>query len=211
MDIISTNNKLIQIEGDEIVYYTTNGNENSRFNYKTKECTSWYSTNMCNIILDSINQQNPNKKYKVLVLGVALGCIIIHLLNKNKNVLVVGVDIFDDHFNIVKQFSDNTRLKLIKDDAIKYLNNTNESFDFIICDIFDNISLPSFVLEYPFLHSIDNHLNLYGQFLINTIGVDKQKLEEAFNKYLPNRNVKIMENYFLFRFLGPYNTLSVIK
>ena len=103
----------IQIIGDDIVH-TVSGGEYSRFNYKIKECKHWYSITICNKVLNSIYE---NRKYKVLVLGVALGGIIVHLLDKNKNIDIVGIDISDINYDIVRTYSDNSRLKLIKDDA----------------------------------------------------------------------------------------------
>ena len=166
----------IKIVGDDIVYVVNEG-EYSRFNYKTKECKHWYSITICNKVLNSIYE---NRKYKILVLGVALGGIIVHLLDKNKNIEIVGVDISDINYDIVRTYSDNSRLKLIKDDAEIYMKNNNEKYDFIICDVFNDLDVPKFVTTTTFLNNINRSLVNDGYFLINTIKMNKDNLHDIF-------------------------------
>ena len=166
----------IKIVGDDIVYVVNEG-EYSRFNYKTKECKHWYSITICNKVLNSIYE---NRKYKILVLGVALGGIIVHLLDKNKNIEIVGVDISDINYDIVRTYSDNSRLKLIKDDAEIYMKNNNEKYDFIICDVFNDLDVPKFVTTTTFLNNINRSLVNDGYVLINTIKMNKDNLHDIF-------------------------------
>ena len=67
-------------EGDDLVQYYKDV-EYSRFNTITKEVKHWYAIQMMNIIYAKYDFDKP---IKILVLGVALGGVIIHLLN-NKN------------------------------------------------------------------------------------------------------------------------------
>jgi 2-polyprenyl-3-methyl-5-hydroxy-6-metoxy-1,4-benzoquinol methylase len=182
----------IKIIGDDIVEIVSEGGgngENSRFNYKTKECKHWYAITICDKILNSIEK---NKKYKILVLGVALGGIIIHLLNKSKNIEIVGVDITDKNYDIVQKYSDNSRLKLIKDDAEIYMKNNNEKYDFIICDVFTEFSIPKFVTTTTFLNNIHRSLVNNGYFLINTIGINKDNLYNIYSDSFQPLNIDIV-------------------
>jgi hypothetical protein len=192
-----------QIDGDEIYQNAINikNAENSRFNYKTKECSHWYSKEIVNNILSS-----PNKYTNILILGVALGGQIIHLLDKDPNMKVTGVDISDINFDIVKKYSDNKRLRLIKDDANNYINTTNDKYDVIICDVFIGMNVADFVLTNDFLDKI-NIMLLYpnSKFLLNTTtSIDKNMvvslLKKSFNYYEIDiiNNPKYVNNlYFL--------------
>jgi len=190
----------IKIIGDEIVEIVNGVGENSRFNYKTKECKHWYALLICNKILNSIEN---NKKYKILILGVALGGIIIHLLNKSKNIEIIGVDITDKNYDIVQKYSDNSRLKLIKDDAEIYMKNNNEKYDFIICDVFTEFSIPKFVTNKIFLNNINKSLVNNGYFLVNTIGISKDNLYSVFSDSFQPLDIEISSQNL--------NDISIIK
>ena len=174
------------IEGDEI--YQKHGDnhvEYSRFNYKTKECKHWYCKEMI--------KQVTNKK--VLVLGVALGGIIINILDKYKNADVTGVDISDENFDLVKKYSDTKRLTLVEEDAKEYIKNTKKKFDIIICDVFINKYIPEFVLSKEFLNKINKMLLPNGKFLINTIDIDVKRLLFIMNQSFTNATIETKTNY----------------
>jgi spermidine synthase len=176
-----------KISNDEIYYPTLDSSDDyemSRFNYKTKRVTHPYAK----FIMRQINETHK----KVLVLGVALGGIIINILDKYPNTKVVGVDITNECFDLVHKFSNNNRLRLIKDDAETYINNTNERFDVIICDIFNDDTsddnIPEFVLKQKFLDNIKRMISFNGKFIINSLNEKKfnrrilYKLSTTFNK-----------------------------
>jgi 2-polyprenyl-3-methyl-5-hydroxy-6-metoxy-1,4-benzoquinol methylase len=184
-----------KIDGDEIYQPATNikYSEHSRFNYKTKECSHWYSLQIVNNILNS----NNTIKYKnILILGVALGGQIIHLLNKDSNVKVTGVDISDMNFHIVEKYSDRNRLRLINEDANKYIMNTNDVYDVIICDIFNGMNVADFVLTTPFLDKINKMLiNPKSKFLLNTTNKsDKEHVIFLLKKSINNSKIEIINN-----------------
>jgi hypothetical protein len=96
------NNAPYIIQGDYIYQKDSKSlGEYSRFNHKTKECVNWISKTICNEILFTCKKLNP----KILVLGVALGDMIIHMSNKRKDFIITGVDITDLNFNLVKSYS----------------------------------------------------------------------------------------------------------
>jgi hypothetical protein len=181
------------IDGDEIYQPAVDIKhaEHSRFNYKTKECSHWYCLEIMNNIL------SHNKKYNnVLVLGVALGGQIIHLLNKDSNIKVTGVDISDINFNIVEKYSDKKRLRLINKDANNYIMDTDDIYDVIICDIFIGMNIASFVLTTKFLDKINKMLvKSNSKFLLNTTNdTDKDTVIFLLKKSFNNCKIEIINN-----------------
>lgn len=161
----------IYLENDEI-YHKYGNVEYSRLDLKTKKVKHWYAKEAVNKIL------NNKKNKKVLILGVALGGIIINLLNENKKMKITAVDIEDTHFDFVRKYSDNNRLKLIKKDANNYVMNMNKKYDAIIVDIFIGDDIPNFVTDNnDFLNKLEKNLNSGGIFMINSIKIDKNILE----------------------------------
>jgi hypothetical protein len=131
------------IKNNEIILLSPNLDaEYSRFNIKTKKCTHLYCLQMVNELL-----LNKKKYKKVLILGVALGAQIIHLLNSDKNMYITGVDISDDNFDLIQKYVDQDRLKLIKYNAYKYIMDSNNTYDAIICDISIEANIPEFILK----------------------------------------------------------------
>jgi 2-polyprenyl-3-methyl-5-hydroxy-6-metoxy-1,4-benzoquinol methylase len=174
------------ISGDYI-YQTDplNNGEYSKFNHKTKECVNWISKSICNEILLTNRKLNT----KILVLGVALGDMIIHMSNKRRDFIITGVDITDINFDIVKQYS-TKNIILIKEDAQKFINNTNEKYDYIICDIFDGLNMPDFIFTNKFLDKINTMLLPSGIFLLNSYGINKNKIISIFQEIFSNTVIK---------------------
>jgi len=181
------------IDGDEIYQPATEmiHAEHSRFNYKTKECSHWYCLEIMNNIL------SDNKRYRnVLVLGVALGGQIIHLLNKDSTIKATGVDISNLNFSIVEKYSDKKRLRLINDDANNYIMSTYDKYDVIICDIFIGMNIASFVLTTKFLDKINKMLDKpNSKFLLNTTTEsNKDTVIFLLKKSINNCNIEIINN-----------------
>ena len=200
----------IVYDGDDIVQKIStkdyiNMGEASRFNIKTKEVKHWYTIQICNNIID--NLENKNKRIKILVLGVALGGILVHLLDKLPNAVGTGVDITSQYYHIVREYTDSNRLELIEADAKEFVKNSEQKFDIIIVDIFDNITVPEFVLTREFLNNIKNKLSPNGKFLINTIGIEIYKLREIFNSVFANASINIIDRPEL----PLSNTVSIIQ
>jgi hypothetical protein len=179
-------------DGDYIVQKITSEDnqrlgEASRFNTKTKEVSHWYATQICNNIIG--NLADKNKPIKILILGVALGGILVHLLDKLPNAEGTGVDITSQYYHIIREYTDVNRLELIEADAKDFVKNPEPKFDIIISDIFDNITIPDFVLSKEFLTNIKNKLSPRGKFLINTIGIEINKLRELLNSVFTNSSI----------------------
>jgi spermidine synthase len=191
---------------DDIIDYVAGG-EYSRFNIKTKEVQHWYAKEICNTV---ISHSTSLKNIKILVLGVALGGIIIHLLDKLKLAHVTGIDITGINFHIVQQYSPKDRLLLIEHDAEIFIKTTTETFDFIICDIFNDTNVPDFVLSEEFLKNIYKKLNANGKFLINTIGINTDKLKTSFIKAFPKCNISFSFESFVYKFINNFLSVNIL-
>lgn len=197
----------VQQEGDDIVQIES-GAEYSRVNTKTKKCQHWYAKKICSIV-EMIVNKNKTKKYNIVVFGVALGGIIIQLLDRLDNIKVTGVDIYDNNFDFVRKHSDNDRLTLIKNDAEQYILETKEIFDIIICDIFDGLKVPKFVLDDSFLMNCNWRLKENGYFIINTIDVDYHRVINKFNNIF---NPKMLySEYQFFMYMKQSNMITVLQ
>ena len=197
-------------DGDDIVQKISSKDDNnmgeaSRYNIKTKEVKHWYSSIICNNIINEL--VDANKPIKILVLGVALGGVLVHLLDKLPNAQATGVDITSQYYHIIRKYTDNNRLELIEVDANEFVKNPEPKFDIIVVDIFDNITMPDFILSRKFLHNIKNKLNPKGKFLINTIGVEIDKLNEIFSSVFTNWKINIIDRPGL----SLTNTVSIVQ
>ena len=177
------------IDGDEI-YEKTGIGENSRFNYKTREAKHWYNL----VIIDNIFSMNFKENKKILILGVALGGMIVHLLDKDKNIQITGVDIIDKNFSLVQKYSDQSRLTLVKEDANKYIFDTIDKYDVIICDIFEMDQMPDFILTYTFMKQLNTLLLPNGKFILNSIGKDNNLIMNLIDRSFDNHTIEYMSN-----------------
>ena len=197
----------VQQEGDDVVHIES-GAEYSRVNTKTKECQHWYAKKICSIV-EMIVNKNKTKKYNIWVFGVALGGIRIQLLDRLDNIRISGIDIEDDNFDFVRKHSDNNRLTLVKNNAEQFIIETPDIFDIIICDIFNVLKVPKFVLDDSFLINCYWKLKKNGYFIINTIGVDYDNIINKFNKIF--KPTMLYSEYQYFLYMKHSNMITVLQ
>jgi len=194
--------------GDTVHLLDENNGEYSRINLDTKTIKHWYALQICDTVSDYIERNNLQYvKVNILIMGVALGGIIIHLLNKHLNIYITGIDISDEYFNFVKTHSDKSRLKLKKEDAMMYVNYNTKKYDIIICDIFNGINLPDFVMNSDFFSKVNRIMKPNGLFLLNTINISKNNLHNKLSRSF-NSNVVMKSND---NFELRSNTLSIVN
>jgi 2-polyprenyl-3-methyl-5-hydroxy-6-metoxy-1,4-benzoquinol methylase len=176
----NTNTIRYKIDGDEIYQMDSiNRMEYSRFNIKTRECVRWYAKEICKEVLKT------KMNAKILVLGVGLGCIIIELSNKRPDLTIIGIDISDINYDIVRKYKGSNQVTLIKEDANEYINNSEITFDVVICDLYIDGKVPLFVFSDEYLNNIFNILNPLGKYIINI----PEKLDNILlSKLSDNRN-----------------------
>ena len=136
--------------------------------------------------LKAIGFETINKMESILVLGVAGGSVIKTLVNEIKyKGKITGVEIDPEIIEIA-----NTYFKLYKipnltiviDDAFEFVLKTNETFDLIIIDIFQDTNMPNFLFEKFFTDRIGTLLKSGGYILFNTM-LTKQSDNARNQKY----------------------------
>lgn len=95
--------------------------------------------------INTMKQPICNAFGNVLVMGLGLGYYLFHILEKEE---VKSVDVIEcdeqviDLFNtcLIDKFPNKDKIKIIKDNAISYLNNTNRKYDYVFVDIWHNVA-----------------------------------------------------------------------
>lgn len=148
----------------------------------------------------------------ILVLGVAAGSVIKTLVDEiNFKGKITGVEIDEAIIEIAKEyFKLNTyqNLEIVIDDAFEFVLKTNDKYDLIIIDIFQDTTMPNFLFEDFFIDRINFLLNINGFILFNTMVISK-KDEERNIEY----KTKFNENYSLRMYpkVETHNELFTIK
>ena len=141
----------------------------------------------------------------ILLLGVAGGSVIKTLkeeLNYKGKITGVELDpeiieIANNYFNLDKTEG----VTIFIDDAKKFVANTNEKYDFIIIDIFQDKSMPEFLFESDFTENVKSIVNNNGYILFNTMVLNRKDKErnKAYTELFDN-NFQVdsypgLENY----------------
>lgn len=117
---------------------------------------------------DSIIKMNS-----ILVLGVAGGSVIKTLVNEIKyKGKITGVEIDPEIIEIANTYFKLNKipnLTIVIDDAFEFVLKTNETFDLIIIDIFQDTTMPNFLFEKFFIDRIGTLLKTGGFILFNTM------------------------------------------
>lgn len=163
--------------------------------------------------LKKIGFENIRKFEKILILGVAVGSVIKTLLEEIKfKGKITGVEIDPETINLANKYFgldkiDN--LTIIIADAKNFIKQTNENYNLIIIDIFEDDKMPDFLFETQFITQLLNCLSIEGQILFNTIKKSKQdNLRNENFEILLNR--KLLKNKILSNIEGE-NELFIIK
>lgn len=143
--------------------------------------------------LQQIGFDNIRDMQNILILGVGGGSVIKTLLEEIKfEGMLTGVDLDPVVLQIAKKYFDlkeDEQLKLYQQDALNFIMKNNEQFDLIIIDIFQDIIMPDFLFEKPFIDHIKKSMSLSGTLLFNTIVYNQQIQEKiAFYKYHFHQN-----------------------
>ena len=163
--------------------------------------------------LVTIGKTEISKMNSILVLGVAGGSVIKTLLTDFKfTKSIVGVELDAEiielanfYFNLNKI----TNFKCIIDDAAHFVTTSEDSFDLIIIDIFQDTEMPEFLFQEIFINSIKKRLNLNGFIIFNIMLLDvtkKDKIKNYLNHFeAQNYSKKVLKN------VERYNDLIIIK
>lgn len=123
--------------------------------------------------LKAIGFENIKKMESVLILGVAGGSVIKILINeihfKGK---ITGVEIDSEIIEIANTYfklNEIPNLTIVIDDAFEFVLKTNETFDLIIIDIFQDTNMPNFLFEKLFIDKLNTLVKSSGFILFNTM------------------------------------------
>jgi spermidine synthase len=163
--------------------------------------------------LQSIGFENIKTLDSILVLGVAGGSVIKTLVNEVEfKGEIIGVEIDPDIISLANQYfklDEIPNLTILIEDANKFVQKSNKTFDLIIIDIFQDNSMPVCLFETAFIENTISHLNPCGFLLFNTM--INSKIDQERNKYyLSYFNSKEFTTYSLPK-VEVYNELIVVK
>ncbi len=127
---------------------------------------------------------------RILVLGVAGGSVIKTLVDEiHFDGKITGVEIDKAIIKIANEYfhlDQIQNLEIIIDDAFEFVLKTNDKYDLIIIDIFQDVRMPNFLFEKFFIDRICFLLDSKGFILFNTMLLnDKQKQlnQDFFNAF----------------------------
>jgi spermidine synthase len=163
--------------------------------------------------LQSIGFENIKTLDSILVLGVAGGSVIKTLVNEIEfKGEITGVEIDSDIISLANKYfklDEIPNLTILIEDANKFVQKSNKTFDLIIIDIFQDNCMPSFLFETAFIENTISHLNPCGFLLFNTM--INSKIDQERNKhYLSYFNSEEFTTYSLPK-VEVYNELIVVK
>ncbi len=129
----------------------------------------------------------------VLVLGVAGGSVIKTLVDEVKFAgKITGVEIDPVVIHLANTYFSLDRipnLQIVIGDAFEFVLKTQEKYDLIIIDIFQDTTMPNFLFEKFFMDRIGHLLRPKGHILFNTMMLDAEH-EKRNEKYLIEFNNK---------------------
>ncbi|WP_028870717.1 fused MFS/spermidine synthase [Psychroserpens burtonensis] len=125
--------------------------------------------------LDKIDLKKVNS---ILLLGLGGGSVIHTLrddFNFQKHVTAVDIDpVIIDIAKTEFGLENNSKLKIICQDALQYINQNTQQFDLIIIDLFIDIDVPKQFLELSFWEAIIKSKSSNGVILFNG-SLEKEK------------------------------------
>ena len=130
--------------------------------------------------LKFIGFETIKTKDHILVLGVAGGSVIKTLVDEiDFEGKITGVEIDNSVITIANEYFHLDQIKnleIIIDDAFEFVLKTNDKYDLVIIDVFQDTKMPNFLFETFFINRICYLLQPKGFILFNTIVLnEKQK------------------------------------
>ena len=163
--------------------------------------------------LQTIGFENIKTLDSILVLGVAGGSVIKTLVNEVEfKGEIIGVEIDEDIISLANKYfklDEIPNLTILIEDANKFVQKSNKTFDLIIIDIFQDNCMPGFLFETAFIENTISNLNPSGYLLFNTMINSKIDQERNYH-YLSYFNPEEFTTYSLPK-VEVYNELIVVK
>ena len=139
--------------------------------------------------LKNIGYEKITPMNHVLVLGVAGGSVIKTLVDEVKfKGKITGVEIDAEIIKIANTYfklNEVQNLEIVIDDAFEFVLKTQNKYDLIVVDIFQDTAMPNFLFETFFINRICFLLNTKGFILFNTMILNDTQNERN-KKYIAN-------------------------
>jgi len=164
LDYIFDSRTIRQLKVNDIVQ--------SEMDMATKKSVSEYVT-----VFDSLCKDLPNKA-NALVLGLGAGLTSNILNEKDFNVEAVE---FDERMIYAAEnfFALNKKVKVINDDARRFLNTNKQVYDLVLIDVFKAEEQPAHVVTIESLALLKKQMNKHAKLLINWHGYTTGKHGEG--------------------------------
>lgn len=163
--------------------------------------------------LQSIGFKNIKDSNSILVLGIAGGSVIKTLVNEiDFKGEITGVEIDPEIISLANKYfklNEIHNLTIIIEDANQFVQKTNQSFDLIIIDIFQDNSMPEFLFETVFIENTKSLLIPGGYLLFNTM-IHTKSDQERNKLYRNHFNTEEFSTYSLPK-VEVYNELFIIQ
>lgn len=128
--------------------------------------------------LKNIGFEKIKSMNNILVLGVAGGSVIKTLVDEiNFKGKITGVEIDKAVIEIANEYfhlNEIQNLEIIIGDAFEFVSKTNDNFDLIIIDVFQDTKMPDFLFEKKFTDRICHLLNPKALILFNTMFLNEK-------------------------------------
>ncbi len=159
-----------------------------------------YSYGSLDVVWRYILDDFPVKsKDKILILGLGGGNLVKLLYeNFSFNDKIIAIEIDEVVIEIAKNefdIKEQKKLRIICQDALKYVKNTKQQFDYIFIDIFVDDVVPDAFFAQNFWINIKRILNKNGRFAFNA-GINsksKTQIENLVSFLKNNFNIKVFE------------------
>lgn len=163
--------------------------------------------------LQSIGFKNIKDSNSILVLGIAGGSVIKTLVNEiDFKGEITGVEIDPEIISLANKYfklNEINNLTIIIEDANQFVQKTNQTFDLIIIDIFQDNSMPEFLFETVFIENTKSLLIPGGYLLFNTM-IHTKSDQERNKLYRNHFNTEEFSTYSLPK-VEVYNELFIIQ
>ncbi len=155
-----------------------------------------YLENMWHKVFSIYKDDKPTK---ILIIGSGAGCAVhiarkiwknaeIHAVDYDSKIIEVGKDIYD--------FQD-SKVEFIVNDAVTFMKNTQNKYDFIVVDIFVGNNASPIIKSSDFIKNIKNILSSSGSIVMN-IGLEDEGTISFLKSNFPTLDVYKYKANFLF-------------
>lgn len=125
---------------------------------------------------------SPTSPLQALILGFGGGSVASILTEELKlNCRITGIEIDEKIIDLRKKYfepEDTSNIELIIGDAFDLSLVKNKKFDLIVCDVFNDISVPKELETQNYFEQIKNLLNPNGLFVFNKVVENFKKMEK---------------------------------